>query len=176
MLSIFQQKLSTLTPTHCTKHESVKNQHDKVRLEDVSLVRSWPHLMPRAVCSQYHGSTSDWNVSGLGSSAVCPVASNVTRQIWNTKTRALSFTISNRTYLVYTGTELWTEEQCSGQTHLVHTFKTFIPSHHIFRSFHIGHWFLKQNPLRPSEIAVLLKELKFTLRLKVYIQMGHNMC
>lgn len=38
------------------------------------------------------------------------------------KTRALSFTIAHSTYFIYTGTELWTEDQCSGQTHLIYIY------------------------------------------------------
>lgn len=62
----------------------------------------------------------------LDTSAVCPVASYLVRQIWNTKTRALSFTISNNTYFIYTGTKLWTGDQCSGQTHFIYTFKNVL--------------------------------------------------
>lgn len=116
---------SALMPTHCTKHESAKNQHNTAPFgENIPLIHFWPYLH----VPLWYLLTKSWQYFWLeclelDTSAVCPVVSYFLRQIWNTKTRALSFTISNNTYFIYTGTKLWTGDQCSGQTHFLYTFK-----------------------------------------------------
>lgn len=78
-----------------------------------------PHALP-SVFAHTMITNEYWNVCSEETLNICSWSGGFILYIWNTKTRALSFTISNNThFFIYTGTKLWTGDQCSGQTHLI---------------------------------------------------------
>lgn len=95
-----------------------------LRLESISISPISDHTSCTA--GYLHTQRENWNVCREESLNICSWSDGFIRFIWNTKIRALSFTITNNTYfIIYTGTKLWTGDQCSGQTHLIYIYILF---------------------------------------------------